>query len=263
MPVAVTTIAAVPRVTAVFWNSMFVRSPTGVSSPVSAAASLATGALSPVSAASCVSSVAERTIRPSAGTMSPASSCTRSPGTTSVAGMSARAPSRTTFACGTWRLASASMLARACSSCRVPRTTLSRIRSATITAVDTSPITQAHHGDRDEHQAHGLPELGEGHLPGRGRRLGRDLVGPLAGEPRGRLARGQARRAVGPHLGHAPPRPRGRAARSSCGAARVVIEHGHSLRRRRWASPGGDEPSPGPGRRQRWRPGSAGAMIPR
>ena len=37
------------------------------------AASLATGALSPVSAASCVSSVAERTIRPSAGTMSPAS----------------------------------------------------------------------------------------------------------------------------------------------------------------------------------------------
>ena len=35
----------------------------------------ATGALSPVSAASCVSSVAERMIRPSAGTMSPASTC--------------------------------------------------------------------------------------------------------------------------------------------------------------------------------------------
>ena len=35
----------------------------------------ATGALSPVSAASCVSSVAEWRIRPSAGTMSPASTC--------------------------------------------------------------------------------------------------------------------------------------------------------------------------------------------
>ena len=32
MPVAVTTIAAVPRVTEVFWNSMFVRSPSATSS---------------------------------------------------------------------------------------------------------------------------------------------------------------------------------------------------------------------------------------
>ena len=44
-------------------------------SPASTPASFATGALSPVSAASCVSSVAERRIRPSAGTMSPASTC--------------------------------------------------------------------------------------------------------------------------------------------------------------------------------------------
>ena len=63
MPVAVTTIVAVPRVTAVFWNSMLDRSPTATSALRRAhAASLATGALSPVSAASCVSSVAERTI---------------------------------------------------------------------------------------------------------------------------------------------------------------------------------------------------------
>ena len=83
---AVTTIAPVPRVTDVFWNSMFVRSPSATSSPGSTAASFAIGALSPVSAASCVSSVAERRMRPSAGTMSPASTCTMSPGTTSTAG---------------------------------------------------------------------------------------------------------------------------------------------------------------------------------
>ena len=34
------------------------------------------------------------------------------------------------------------MLARACSSCRVPSTRLSRIRRPTTTAVDTSPITR-------------------------------------------------------------------------------------------------------------------------
>ena len=73
IPVAVTTIVPVPRVTEVFWNSMLLRSPIATSA-ARTPASLATGALSPVSAASCASSVAERTIRPSAGTMSPASS---------------------------------------------------------------------------------------------------------------------------------------------------------------------------------------------
>ena len=86
MPVAVTTIAAVPRVTDVFWNSMLERSPTPTSPPANVACCLAIGALSPVSAASCVSSVADRMIRPSAGTMSPASTLTTSPGTTSMAG---------------------------------------------------------------------------------------------------------------------------------------------------------------------------------
>ena len=55
IPVAVTTIAAVPLVTAVFWNSMFDRSPSGTSAPGSAPASFGIGALSPVSAASWVS----------------------------------------------------------------------------------------------------------------------------------------------------------------------------------------------------------------
>ena len=101
MPVAVTTIAAVPRVTAVFWNNMSDRSPMATSPPDNVCASFATGALSPVSAASCVSSVAECRSRPSAGMMSPASTCTMSPGTTSTAGTSTSVPSRSTLACGT------------------------------------------------------------------------------------------------------------------------------------------------------------------
>ena len=97
MPVPVTTRLAVPRVTDVFWKSRSVRSPSAASS-ATAVASLAIGALSPVSAASCVSRLVERTMRPSATTMSPASTATRSPGTTSVAAMLTSAPSRTTRA---------------------------------------------------------------------------------------------------------------------------------------------------------------------
>src|SRR5262245_17305957 len=142
IPVAVTTTEAVPRVTAVFWNTMLDRSPIATSLPPSAAGPFGTGALSPVSAGSCVSRVAAWTMRPSAGTMSPASSWTMSPATTPVAGTSASVPSRTTLACGTCRLESASMLARAVSSCRVPSTRLSRMSSATSTPVETSPIAK-------------------------------------------------------------------------------------------------------------------------
>ncbi len=116
MPVAVTTMVAVPRVTDVFWNAMFERSPSDKSAPRRVSASFETGALSPVRAASWVSRVADRAIRPSAGTMSPASSITTSPGTSSTAGTRATWPSRRTLACGTCNLESASTLARALSS---------------------------------------------------------------------------------------------------------------------------------------------------
>ena len=96
MPVAVTTMTPVPRVTEVFWKSMQVRSPRAASALSSMAVPLATGALSPVRAASCVSQVADRIRRPSAGTRSPASTWTMSPGTTSSAGMRTSWPSRTT-----------------------------------------------------------------------------------------------------------------------------------------------------------------------
>ena len=142
IPVAVTIIEAVPRVTEVFWNSMLVWSPRPTSTPSRGLASLGMGALSPVRAASWVSRVAARRIRPSAGRMSPASTATTSPGTRSLAEMVRSCPSRTTRACGTCSLASASTLARALSSCREPRTTLSTISRPTITPVDTSPITR-------------------------------------------------------------------------------------------------------------------------
>ena len=142
VPVAVTTIAPVPRVTEVFWNSMFVRSPSVTSEEANAMVSLGIGALSPVSAASCASSVADRTIRPSAGTMSPASTWTMSPGTTSVASTSETAPSRTTRACGTCILASASTLARAASSWRVPSATFRTMRRPTMTPVETCPMSR-------------------------------------------------------------------------------------------------------------------------
>jgi hypothetical protein len=115
-PVAVTTNVAVPRVTCVFWNTRFVRSPSATSPSGRATRSLGIGALSPVSAASCTSSVAEETILPSAGTTSPASSSTTSPGTSWVDSISSTCPDRRTRALGTCRCASASTLARAFSS---------------------------------------------------------------------------------------------------------------------------------------------------
>ena len=72
MPVEVTTMVPAPRVTCVFMNAMSTRSPSAASA-ATASTCLGTGALSPVSADSSISRVAERMIRPSAGTRSPAS----------------------------------------------------------------------------------------------------------------------------------------------------------------------------------------------
>ena len=116
MPVVVTTTEPVPRVTEVFWKTMSVRSPSGVSPPSTTPASFGMGALSPVRAASWVSRLAARMSRPSAATMSPDSTASRSPGTTSMAGMATSVPSRITRASGTCIWARASTLARAASS---------------------------------------------------------------------------------------------------------------------------------------------------
>ena len=72
--------------------------------------------------------------------MSPASSWTISPGTRSDAATRASSPPRSTFACGTCILDSASTLALAVSSWRAPSTTFSKTSKPTMTAVETSPI---------------------------------------------------------------------------------------------------------------------------
>ena len=141
-PVAVTTTAAVPRVTCVFWKTRLVRSPSNVSGSSTLVPSFATGALSPVSAASWSSRVADVTIRPSAGTTSPASSRAISPGTSCVDSTSSTAPSRRTRACGTCKCASASTLARALSSCAEPITTLNVTRPTTKIPVGICPTTK-------------------------------------------------------------------------------------------------------------------------
>ena len=98
IPVAVTTNSPAPRVTLVFMYTMSVRSPSGVPAPATGSVPLATGRLSPVSADSSTSSVAAFSSRPSAGTISPASIATMSPGTSCPAGISASWPSRLTLA---------------------------------------------------------------------------------------------------------------------------------------------------------------------
>ena len=193
---------------------MFDRSPSATSGPGSTPASLPTGALSPVSAASCASSVAEWTSRPSAGTMSPASTCTMSPGTTSTAGTSASAPSRTTFACGTCRFDSASTLARAFSSCREPSTTLRRISSADHDPRGDLADREAHHHDRNQHDVHRIAELAQRDGPHRRRLLTRDLVRP---EPLQPLRRVRRRSAPKPDRSRATPPPRLRRRRTAAG----------------------------------------------
>ena len=76
------------------------RSPNGAFSSRIAVASLSTGKDSPVKAASCTLKFAVITNRTSAGTTSPASINTKSPGTSSFAGTLISFPSRITFATG-------------------------------------------------------------------------------------------------------------------------------------------------------------------
>ena len=91
-PVAVTITVALPCVTGVFMNAMFVCSPGPSWSPDSVSASLAAGTLSPVSADSSICSALASTMRPSAGTWSPAEMSTTSPTTSSSAGICASRP---------------------------------------------------------------------------------------------------------------------------------------------------------------------------
>ncbi len=201
MPVAVTTMVAVPRVTAVFWNSMLARSPTGVSASRTGAASFETGALSPVRAASWVSRVAERRMRPSAGTMSPDSSWTMSPGTTSVDGIRSD-PAVSDHP----RLRHLEVREGVDARPRLqllpgPQHEVEQDQEADDDGGRHLADHQAHHDDRDEHDVHRLAQLDERDLPDRRGLLGGDRVRAVLPEPRRDLGVPEPRGGVGPEPG--------------------------------------------------------------
>ena len=127
IPVPVTTISPRPRVTVEFMYAMSRRSPSGTSSPGTGSTAFSTGVLSPVSADSSISSVAATSRRPSAGTLSPASNVTMSPGTSSSDGMSTRSPPRRACALITSIFWSAATLSAALPSWLRPRIALSTV----------------------------------------------------------------------------------------------------------------------------------------
>lgn len=96
MPVLVTTTSARPRLTVVFMNTIPMRSPMGPSATVTASARFSTGTDSPVSEDSSTDRFAANIRRPSAGTRSPASRRTRSPGTSWSIATSSVSPFRRT-----------------------------------------------------------------------------------------------------------------------------------------------------------------------
>ena len=112
IPVVVTRIVPAPRVTWQFMNAMSIRSPSAASA-ATASTCLGEGTLSPVSADSSISRVAADRIRASAGTRSPASMFTMSPGTSWSIGISTRSPFRRALALTTIMLESAEALASA------------------------------------------------------------------------------------------------------------------------------------------------------
>ena len=135
IPVAVTTNSPAPRVTLVFMYTMSARSPSGVPAPCTGSVPLAAGRLSPVSADSSASSVAAFSSRPSAGTTSPASIATMSPGTSCPAGISASWPSRLTLALMIVIFCRAATDAAAWPSCRRFMTALNSVSRISRTPV--------------------------------------------------------------------------------------------------------------------------------
>ncbi len=138
IPVVVTTKVPEPRVTFVFMKTMSVRSPSGVSGDPTLSTPFETGKLSPVSAASAISSVAADSSLPSAGTRSPASIDTMSPGTSPSAGICTSSPSRRTRALMIIIFCSAATASAALPSWRRPSTALKSVRKSRTRPVPSS-----------------------------------------------------------------------------------------------------------------------------
>ena len=129
MPVAVMTTLPLPYTTALPMYTMLVLSPSGTSFAPSAIARapvcLVTGTDSPVRAASSTFMDASSMMRPSAGTLSPASSMTTSPTTSSLLSTLTICPSLSTFDLAAVICFKASMASSALFSCTTPSTELS------------------------------------------------------------------------------------------------------------------------------------------
>ena len=108
---------------------MFFRSPSDTCSPARGSVNLLTGTLSPVRAASSIFMEALSKMRPSAGTASPASSSTTSPGTSRRLSIVTCCPSRSTLQVAAVMVWRASMAASALLSCTTPRTAFSSTTS--------------------------------------------------------------------------------------------------------------------------------------
>ena len=138
IPVVVTRIVPAPRVTWQFMNAMSTRSPSAASA-ATASTCLGVGTLSPVRADSSISRVAAVRMRASAGTRSPASMFTMSPGTSSSIGTSASSPSRRTLALTTIMLWRADALASALPSWFIAIQALNRVSTMRKTPVKNWP----------------------------------------------------------------------------------------------------------------------------
>ena len=143
MPVPVTSSSARPRVTPVFMYAMLRRSPCGAASAATKAASLPTVCDSPVRADSSTSTLCAASRRPSAGTRSPASSSTTSPGTIALASISSTRPARRTRAIGASIFFSAASVFSARYSCQKPSTALKHTTIRITATLLKSPISAA------------------------------------------------------------------------------------------------------------------------
>ena len=145
VPVAVTTPRAAPAATSVPDQAMPARSPSGASA-ATAAVDFSATTDSPVSSASSMRSARAVSRRRSAGTRSPASISTTSPGTSASTGSTCRVPPRSTRAWGDSMSRSASMAASALPSCITPTmalvSTTARITPAS-TQWPSAPATAA------------------------------------------------------------------------------------------------------------------------
>ena len=143
MPVPVTSSSARPRVTPVFMNAMLMRSPSAAAGGATKAASLPTACDSPVSADSSISTLCAASRRPSAGTRSPASSSTTSPGTIWLASISSTRPARRTRATGASMFLSAASVFSARYSCQKPSTALNITTTRITVTLFMSPMKAA------------------------------------------------------------------------------------------------------------------------